>query len=99
MFKKLKALPKRIKAVVAAAPIAVVSTATTVVASAETTEATGNSMQSLMTSAGEQLQQSFSDLVLTLIPVIMGILGTSLVIFGIFALFKFGRKIFTHVAG
>lgn len=98
MFEKLKALPKRIKAVVAASPVAVVSAATTVVASAETVEA-NNNMESLMNSAGEQLTGQFGTLVSTIIPVVLGILGSGLVIFGIFALIKFAKKIFGKVAG
>lgn len=99
MFKKLKALPNRIKAVFAAAPVAVVSAMTTVAASAETVEANSNNMESLMNSAGEQLTVQFGTLVSTIIPVVLGILGSGLVIFGIFALIKFAKKIFVKVAG
>ena len=56
-------------------------------------------MTTLLSNAGEQLQKSFSDLVMTLIPVILGIMGTALVIFGIFALIKLGKRIFGKVAG
>lgn len=94
---KLKAVPARVKSVVAAAPVAVVSAITTVAASAETVEA--NNMESLMTSAGDQLTGQFGTLVKTVIPVVLGILGSGLVIFGIFALIKFAKKIFGKVAG
>ena len=97
MFKKLKALPKRIKAVVAVAPVAVVSAMTTVAASAETVEA--NNMESMMKSAGEQLTTQFSTLVSTIVPVVIGILGSGLVIFGIIALIKLAKKTFSKVAG
>lgn len=96
---KLKAIPTRVKAVVAAAPAAVATAITTVEASAETVEANNNNMESLMNSAGEQLTGQFGTLVSTIIPVVLGILGSGLVIFGIFALIKFAKKIFGKVAG
>lgn len=97
---KVKALAKRGKLAVVAAVATVSSAAISVCASAATTEASGGSdMKTLLSEAGTQLQNSFSDLVLTLIPVIMGIFGSALVIFGIFALYKLGRRIFCKVAG
>lgn len=99
LLSKVKSIAKRSKVAVVAAVAAVSSAVVSVCASAATTEASGNDMTTLLSSAGEQLQKSFSDLVLTMIPVIMGILGTGLAIFGIFALVKFGKKILGHVAG
>ena len=96
---KVKSIAKHSKVAVVAAVAAVSSAVVSVCASAATAEASGNDMSSLLTSAGEQLQKSFSDLVMTLIPVVMGILGSALVIFGIMALVKFGKKIFRNVAG
>lgn len=98
MIQKLKALPKRIKAVAAAASVAVVSAMTTVAASAETVEATNN-METMMKSAGDQLTEQFTSLVGTIIPVIIGILGSGLVIFGIMALIRLAKKTFGKVAG
>lgn len=96
---KVKSIAKRSKVAVVAAVAAVSSAVVSVCASAATTEASGNDMTTLLSSAGEQLQKSFSDLVMTLIPVVMGILGSALVIFGIFALIKLGKRIFGKVAG
>lgn len=98
MIQKLKALPKRIKAVAAAAPVAVVSAMTTVAASAETVEATNN-METMMKSAGDQLTEQFTSLVGTIVPVVIGILGSGLVIFGIMALIRLAKKTFGKVAG
>lgn len=97
MKEKLKALFKRVKAIAAAASVAVVSAMTTVAASAATKEA--NNMESMLTTAGDEITSQFSSLVNTIIPVVIGILGTALVIFGIFALVKFAKKIFGKVAG
>lgn len=95
----VKSLAKRCKVGVVAAAVAVSSALVSVCASAATTEASGSDMTTLLSNAGEQLQKSFSDLVMTLIPVILGIMGTALVIFGIFALIKLGKRIFGKVAG
>lgn len=97
MIEKIKALPTRFKTALAAAPVAVVSAMTTISASAETTEATD--MEVMMKSAGDQLTAQFSSLVGTIIPVIIGILGTGLVIFGIMALIRLAKKTFGKVAG
>lgn len=97
---RVKSFAKRSKVAVVAAAATIAATVTSVCASAATTESSGgNDMVDLLSAAGEKLQESFSDLVLTLIPVILGIAGTSLVIFGVMALYKFGKKIFGHVAG
>ncbi len=97
---KVKSLANRGKAAIVAAVAACSAAAVSVCASAATAEApVGNDMTTLLSAAGDQLQKSFSDLVLTLIPVIMGILGSALVIFGIIALVKFGKKIFANVTG
>lgn len=99
MIVKLKKMGKRLKAVIIAGAVAVSSALVSVCASAATTEASGVDMKSMLTEAGNTLQQSFSDLVMTLIPVVMGILGSALVIFGIMALVKLGKKTFGKVAG
>lgn len=96
---KVKSLAKRSKVAVVAAVAAVSSAVVSVCASAATTEASGTDMTTLLSQAGTQLQKSFSDLVMTLIPVVMGVIGSALVIFGIMALVKFGKKIFRNVAG
>lgn len=56
-------------------------------------------MKTMLSEAGNTLISSFNDLVQTMIPVIMGIIGGGLVIFGLIALFKLAKKIFGKVAG
>lgn len=97
-FAKVKSLAKRGKAAVVAAFAAVSTAAISVCASAATTEASSN-METMMQSAGDQLTAQFGSLVTTLIPVILGILGSGLVIFGIMALIKLAKKVFGKVAG
>ena len=69
---KVKSLAKRSKVAVVAAVAAVSSAVVSVCASAATTEASGTDMKSMLAEAGNQLQKSFSDLVMTLIPVVLG---------------------------
>lgn len=94
---KVKALALRGKAAVVAAVAAVSTAAISVCASAATAEA--SNMETMMQSAGDQLTAQFGSLVTTLIPVILGILGSGLVIFGIMALIKLAKKVFGKVAG
>lgn len=94
---KVKALALRGKAAVVAAVVAVSTAAISVCASAATAEA--SNMETMMQSAGDQLTAQFGSLVTTLIPVILGILGSGLVIFGIMALIKLAKKVFGKVAG
>ena len=104
MLEKLKAftwkIGKKGKAMLCTAFAAVSMLAMTVAASAaETTEAAAPDTTSMMKEAGEQLTSQFSGMVSTIIPVILGILASGLVIFGIFALIKLAKKIFGKVAG
>lgn len=104
MKNKFKSILKRSKALIAAAAIAVTSAMTAAVACAEeaVTEGatdTGSQMSTVLADAGEQITGQFSDLVATIIPVLIGIIGTGLVIFGIVALVKLAKKIFGKVAG
>lgn len=96
MRNKLKSIFKRGKAFIAAAAIAVTSAMTAVVACAD--EAATESTD-LMKVAGDTLMSTFEGLISTMIPVVMGILSSGLVIFGIMALIKLGKKVFTKVAG
>lgn len=98
MFKKLKAIAKRGKAVICMAAATVVTAVCAVCASAETAEAT-NYMETTLKSAGSQISEQFSTLVATLIPVVIGIFTSGLVFFGIFSLVKFAKKTFNKVAG
>lgn len=98
VFEKIKKIGKRCKVVIATAAAAVVGVVSSVCASAATTEASGN-MESMMKSAGDQLTGQFSSLVGTIVPVIIGILGVGLVIFGIINLVGLAKKVFGKVAG
>lgn len=64
---------------------------------AESTPTTAD-MDTVLAEAGTQLTSSFNSLVTTMIPVILGILGSGLVIFGLFALIKLAKKVFGKVA-
>lgn len=98
VFEKIKKIGKRCKFIVSTAAAAVVGVVSSVCASAATTEASGN-MESMMNSAGDQLTGQFSSLVGTIVPVIIGILGVGLVIFGIIKLVGLAKKVFGKVAG
>lgn len=97
---KLRKLGKKGKFLVCSA-MATIGAATMSVCSfaAETEGATGLDMNAVLQEAGTSLQNSFEGLVKTMIPVLLGIAGSSIVIFAVMALFKFGRKIFGKVAG
>ncbi len=97
---KVKSLANRGKAAIVAAVAACSAAAVSVCASAATVEAPASNvnMELMMQSAGEQLTSTFSSLVISMIPVILGILTTGLTIFGIIVLIKLAKKIFTKVA-
>lgn len=100
MLKKVKKVFGKCKAFVVVALATVSACAMAAVASAaDTSGATSVDTTSMMKEAGDQLTGQFSSMVTTIIPVILGILGSGLVIFGIFALIKFAKKIFGKVAG
>ena len=92
---KVRNLSTRAKVAISTAVATVGTSALAVCASAD--EPT--QMETALNNAGTQLTSSFSSLVNTMIPVILGILGSGLVIFGIFALIKLAKKIFGKVAG
>lgn len=99
MKNKIKAILKRGKAFIAAAAIALTSAMTAVVACADGADEAVESGTDLMQVAGDTLISTFEGLISTMIPVVMGILSSGLVIFGIMALVKLGKKVFTKVAG
>lgn len=105
MLEKAKAFfvktGKKGKAMLCTAIAAVSMLAMTVAASAAETPETAAApdMATIMKDAGDQLGNSFNTLIQTMIPVILGIMGTAIVIYGILALIKLGKKIFGHVAG
>ena len=95
---KFKAFFKRAKAKLAGIAAAVVACAATALAACAE-ETGGVDMSTALSSAGEQLTTTFGDLVTTMVPVIIGILSSGLVIFGIMALIKLAKKTFGKVAG
>ena len=106
MLEKLKAFTGKIgkkgKAMLFAAIMAVSTCAMTVAASAAEVAPLAEAgdevtMESMLKTAGDTLISSFNSCVQVMIPVIIGILGGSLVVFGIFALIKLAKKIFGHV--
>lgn len=101
MLKKVKKVIGKCKRVLAVAVAAVSSFAIAAVASAADTSGASTTVDttSMMTEAGNQLTSQFSSMVSTIIPVVLGILGTGLVIFGIIKLVKLAKKIFGSVAG
>ena len=100
MFKKVKKVFGKCKAFVVGAIATVSACAISAVASAADTSGSATvDTTSMMSEAGNQLTSQFSSMVTTIIPVILGILGTGLVIFGIIKLVKLAKKIFGSVAG
>lgn len=100
MLKKVKKVFGKCKRLLAVAVAAVSSCAIAAVASAaDTSSTTSVDTTSMMTEAGNQLTSQFSGMVSTIIPVVLGILGAGLVIFGIIKLVKLAKKIFGSVAG
>lgn len=98
-FEKLRKIGKRGKAMICTALATVSMAAMTVAASAaESGTETATDMDTVLASAGTQMTSSFNSLVGTMIPVILGILGSGLVIFGLFALIKLAKKVFGKVA-
>lgn len=99
-MKKFKSMMKRAKALIAAAAVAVTTVVCSVVASAETAEAaTGSEMSTVLASAGDQITSGFSDMIVSVVPVIIGVMLSGLTIFGIIMLVKLAKKIFGKVAG
>lgn len=106
MFEKIKSFASKgrnkVKEMFVTAIVAVSACAMSVAAfaadSGETATAAPDTT-SMMTEAGNQLTSQFSGMVTTIIPVILGILGTGLVIFGIIKLVKLAKRIFGSVAG
>lgn len=98
-LEKIKKIGKRCKAVLMGAAVAISGAMVSVCASAASTEASGIDMQKALSDAGDQMTSQFGSLVSTLIPVIIGILGGGLVIFGIMQLIKLAKKTFGKVAG
>lgn len=96
---KLRKIGKKGKLAVCTAFAAMSTAALSVCASAaESGAETAADMDTVLASAGTQLTSSFNSLVSTMIPVILGILGSGLVIFGLFALIRLAKKVFGKVA-
>lgn len=98
-LEKVRKLGNRAKLAISTAIATTSMCAIACVASAAETDATETDMASVLSTAGTTLQSSFNTLIKTLIPVLLGIAGSSLVIFALMALFKLAKKIFGKVAG
>lgn len=99
MLKKVKKVFGKCKSFVIGAIATVSACAMAAVASAADSGSSTPDTTSMMKEAGDQLTAQFGSMVSTIIPVILGILGSGLVIFGIFALIRVAKKIFGKVAG
>lgn len=101
MREKLSKIFVKCKALVVSAVVSASLFAMGAVASAADTSSGSDSvtMKSMLTDAGNTLISSFNDLVQTMIPVIMGIIGGGIVVFGLMAMFKLAKKIFAKVTG
>lgn len=97
-LEKVRKVGKRAKLAISTAIATMSMAAIACVASASETGTTVDT-DAVMKQAGDQLTNQFSSLVSTVIPVILGILGSGLVIFGIIKLVKLAKKIFGNVAG
>lgn len=93
---KVKAFLKRVaakgKLIAVGAAVACSAAIGTVVASAESGTSTGLSQYS------DQITKQFTTLAGDVVPIILGVLGAGLVIFGILAGIKFAKKAFGTVA-
>lgn len=100
MLKKVKKFFGKCKALAVSAVAAVSACAMAAVAfAADTSGAASVDTTSMLQEAGGQLTTQFNSLVAAVIPVILGILGSGLVIFGIMALIRLAKKVFGKVAG
>ena len=97
IFEKLRKLGKKGKVMLSAAMATMAMAAMSICAFAAEESGTTD-MNTVLSDAGTQLTSSFNSLVSTMIPVILGILGSGLVIFGLFALIKLAKKVFGKVA-
>lgn len=98
VLEKLRKLGNKGKAMLCAAVATISMGAMAVCASAAEAPEAATDMDAVLADAGTQLTSTFTRLVSTMIPVILGILGSGLVIFGLFALIKMAKKVFGKVA-
>ena len=95
---KVKAFLKRVaakgKLLVVGAAVACSAAIGTVVASAES----GVSSSSSLSQYSDQITNQFTKLAGDVVPIILGVLGAGLVIFGILAGIRFAKKAFGTVA-
>ena len=94
LFGKVKSKAKLLVGTMTAAMLA---TMTSICACAESEGTTD--MSSIITSAGEQLTTEFTNLVGTLVPVLIGIAVVGLGIYGVVTLFSMAKKFFKKAAG
>lgn len=90
----MKGLKKKFLAI----PLTAITAVTMAIATSAESVA-DDSMKATLETAGAQLTTSFSDMISTIVPVVLGIVGSGLVIFGIVKLVGLAKKIFGKVAG
>lgn len=90
----MKGLKKKLFAI----PLTAITAVTMAIATSAESVA-DDSMKATLETAGAQLTTSFSDMISTIVPVVLGIVGSGLVIFGIVKLVGLAKKIFGKVAG
>ena len=98
-LEKLRKLGKKGKIAISTSIATMSMAAMACVASAAETSETNTDLVTVLGNAGDQMVSSFGDMVTTMIPVAMNILGTGLVIYGVIYLIKFGKQIFGKVVG
>lgn len=99
-LEKLRKIGKKGKFAICSAMATVGVAAMSICASAAEADTSGGiDTASVMQQAGESLTNSFAAIVKTMIPVMLGILGSAIVIYGVIALVKLGKRIFGKVAG
>lgn len=104
MFDKLKKLGRRGKAILMAACVACTCAVTSVAAFAEevtesTDVATSVGIGDVISSAGSTMQDQFVVAIQSFIPVVIGIMISSLGLYAIWALFKLVKKAFNSATG
>lgn len=101
MLEKIKKVLKRCGRKVSAVVIGVFATSLFAVSAfaAEGSEgSSGSNMASIVNTAGETLQQEFTSMVNSLVPVLIAIAMVGLGMFAIIYLFKMAKKLFAKAA-
>ena len=101
MFQKIKnAVLKKGKRVIAGVMAVAASASILAVGAfaADTTEGSGSNMATIVESAGTSLTAEFSNLVMALVPLLIGIAMVGLGLYAVIYLFKMAKKFFGQAA-